>query len=295
MNINGAKLFNCKCRNLKIDELYKLNAHCDSVNYVFFSSDGNDDNSILLWDVKTGKKQSQFQGVRRVRFLGFSTSGTTIASCNGQDMYLWNLQTRRQMLKLEGHTHDIYSLCFSPDVQITPFFYGTLELDNKKFKLEGHSNSFMLVCFSPDGAKIASGGYDYSICLLDIRKVKVKLDSDSQYVYSVCFSPDGNCHLVVMIYDDLYMGYQDRIIKSQIKWPFNYVMSICFSPDDVKTGQQFAKLDGQSISFISVYLSPDGTKSASCSRDKSIRLWDVNANLYFIQIQFLQDFFLMMV
>lgn len=61
MNLNGAILFNCKWRNLRIQEINKLDGHTNKVNSVCFSPDGStvasgsSDKSIRLWDVKTGQ------------------------------------------------------------------------------------------------------------------------------------------------------------------------------------------------------------------------------------------------
>ncbi|CAD8043917.1 unnamed protein product [Paramecium primaurelia] len=110
----------------------------------------------------------------------------------------------------------------------------------------------MSVCFSPDGNILASGSYDNSICLWDVKtgQQKAKLDGYTHYVMSVCFSPDGNT---------LASGSDDN--------------SICLW--DVKTGQQKAKLDGYTHYVMSVCFSPDGNTLASGSDDNSIHLWDV--------------------
>ncbi|CAD8129359.1 unnamed protein product [Paramecium sonneborni] len=60
MNLNGALLQNCKWKNIKIQELNKLNGHTGSVLSISLSPDGttlasgSSDKSIRLWDVKSG-------------------------------------------------------------------------------------------------------------------------------------------------------------------------------------------------------------------------------------------------
>ncbi|CAD8198796.1 unnamed protein product [Paramecium pentaurelia] len=62
LNLNGAQLFNCKWKNIKVHEFIRLDGHEFSVMSVCFSPDGNtlafgsDDNSIRLWNVKTGQQ-----------------------------------------------------------------------------------------------------------------------------------------------------------------------------------------------------------------------------------------------
>lgn len=61
INLAGAKLFNCKWKNIKIHELNKLEGHSGAVKSVCFSPSGNilasgsDDKSIRFWDIKTGQ------------------------------------------------------------------------------------------------------------------------------------------------------------------------------------------------------------------------------------------------
>ncbi|CAD8090865.1 unnamed protein product [Paramecium sonneborni] len=310
-NIFGA---NFDWNNLKIHELQKLDGHHDWVNSVCISPDGNtlascsgvetlfvSDNSIRLWDLKTGQKIAKLVGHSKwVQSVCYSPDGTTLASCSrDKTILLWDAKTGQQLAKLDNHIKTVLSVCFSPDGATlasgsgdNSIYLWDVKTRKQKAQLNGHSKGILQVCFSPDGATLASCSGDKSIRLWDIKtgQQKAKLDGHMKTVMSVCFSPDG-ATLVSGSGDnsirlwDVKTGQQ----KAKLDGHSNWVLSVCFSPDgailasgsedlsirlwDVKTGQQKAKLDGHSNTVDSICFSPDGTMLASCSRDKSIRLW----------------------
>ncbi|CAD8154091.1 unnamed protein product [Paramecium octaurelia] len=266
MNLNGAKLFNCKWKNLRINELQQLCCNC-RVNSVCFSPDGKSlafccaDNFIRFLETRNGKIKSVIQGKSEVNSVCFSPNFSTLASCSGNFVCLWNFKTGKQMSKLIGHTDKIKKVCFSPDS--TTLASGSwdnsirlwdIKTGQQKAQLDGHAHYVNTVCFSPDGATLASGSVDNSVRLWDIktRQQKAQLDGHSDWVNSVCFSPDGIA---------LASGSDDKSIRL---W-------------DVKSGMQTAQLDGHTGEILSVCFSPDGTTLASGSSDNSIRLWIAKA------------------
>ncbi|OUL34354.1 ribosome assembly protein 4, partial [Nostoc sp. T09] len=97
---------------------------------------------------------------------------------------------------LEGHSHWLYSVVFSPDGQklASSGLDNTIKIwditTGKAIKtLAGHSS----VVFSPDGQKLASGSGDNTIKIWDIATGKAikTLSGHSSAVNSVVFSPDG--------------------------------------------------------------------------------------------------------
>ncbi|CAD8208998.1 unnamed protein product [Paramecium pentaurelia] len=278
VNFNGAKLFYCKWKNLKINELNKLQGHNEPVSSVCFSPDGktlasgggsiigDGDKSIRLWDVKIGQQKAKLEGHSScINSICFSPDGNTLASGSSDNsIRLWDVKTGQQQAKLDGHCSCINSVCFSPDGNIlasgssdNSIRLWDVKTGQQQAKLEGHSDYVQSVCFFPDGNTLASGSDDESIRLWDVKtgQQKAKLDGHTGGILSVCLSPNGNT---------LASGSGDYSIRL---W-------------NVKTGQQKAKLDGHTNGILSVCLSPDGNTLASGSCDYSIRLWDVKTGKY---------------
>ncbi|KAK3947855.1 quinon protein alcohol dehydrogenase-like superfamily [Pseudoneurospora amorphoporcata] len=169
------------------------------------------------------------------------------------------------LLTLEGHSHYVFSVAFSPDGQRLASCS-----DNETIKiwdpasgsclrtLEGHSGSVTSVVFSPDGQRLASGSWDNTIKIWDPASGSClrTLEGHSGRVSSVVFSPDGQ---------RLASGSWDNTIKI---W-------------DPASGSYLQTLKGHSGSVTSVAFSPDGQRLASGSqrlasgsRDNTIKIWD---------------------
>ncbi|CAD8213517.1 unnamed protein product [Paramecium pentaurelia] len=315
VNLNEALLFNCKWKNLKIFELYKLEGHTGDVKSVCVSSDGStlasgsQDKSIRLWDVKTGQQKAKLDAHSSgVNSVCFSPDCSLLASgSQDKSVFLWDVKTRKKVAKMNSHKDGILSVCFSPDgsllasgSQDKSIILWDVKTRKKIAKIISHKDGILSVCFSPDGSLLASGSIDNSIVLMNVKtgqQQMCKMVDHRDYARSICFSPDGTL-LASGSYDksirlwDVKTGEQ----KGRLDGHSSTINSVCFSPDgttiasgsydksiclwDVKTGQKKAKFDGHDDCVNSVCFFCDGTILASGSYDKSIRLWDVKTEQY---------------
>ena len=116
--------------------------HTNSVTSVAFSADGlrlaagSDDDTIIMWDVKTGQTIGQpFVGSDFITSIGFSPDGQMLASGDAaRNMLLWDVN--------RGETIG------------QPFI--------------GHNGRINTLAYSSDGLTVATGSSDTSIILWDV-------------------------------------------------------------------------------------------------------------------------------
>ena len=235
-----------------------------------FSPDGNflatcdTDCNLRLWQVRTGKLLSIFQGhTNWVRTVAFSPDGKTLAS-GGADctVKLWDVREGKCLRTCTGHGNEVYSVAFSPQGNILASSSGdrTIKLwdvstGNCIRTLHGHIDSVRSVAFSSDGKILASGSADRTVRFWDVRKGKClkTCTGHTDSVRSVAFSADGKI---------LASGSSDRTIKL---W-------------DGKSGQYLKTYTGHSGGVYSVAFSPNGHTLATGSGDHTIRLWDCHTD-----------------
>jgi WD40 repeat protein len=160
-------------------------------------------------------------------------------------------------------------------------------------ELKGHSDYIVSASFSQDGKRLASGSYDGTIRIWDAKSEVRSLNPHAGKVHSVAFSPDGK--LIASGHNDGDIKLWDAVTGRQLrsmKEDAYSIYSLAFSPDgealaahsvfdiftwEVATGRMLRDLEGGAspISFSSMAISPDGTKTATGDGDGSIRLWDM--------------------
>jgi WD40 repeat protein/S1-C subfamily serine protease len=241
-----------------------------------FSPDGRraltagEDKMIRLWDLQTGQLLREFKGhLESVFSLAFAPDGRLFYSTSGgRDLWndgsdsavrVWDVESGRELRKLEGHKRRVFSVDVSPDGRqvLTGGDISIILWDASTGKiirrLDGHTGLLSCVSFLPDGKRAVSSSYDKTIRLWDLSTGKQihSVVGHPKEVTWFAVSPDGR-HLLSSDYN----SHELRL------W-------------DLKTHEQIDRIDLGKISPTRGSFSPDGRHVVWPGTEGSLFVYDL--------------------
>lgn len=249
------------------------------------------------WQLPTGENAIlRTNGINDVQY---SPDGTHLAVASAIGIWLYNLNSDEDPVRLTTDRVNVYNVSFSPDGKMLAGGHGE-ELVQiwdvntgmcKKIFMADHG-SYLRVLFSLDGKTLASSGHR-EINLWDAATSTHKETSEA-YVHfaSRMFINGDSVTLASVDSSDIIwlLNIVTREQKKALKGHRKNVKSVAFSPDgrtlasgswdrtvrlwDVATGNQKKVLKGHRKSINNIAFSTDGQMLATASRDNTVRLWD---------------------
>ncbi|HLW03749.1 MAG TPA: hypothetical protein VKT82_34195 [Ktedonobacterales bacterium] len=258
-------------RSHRIRPLHKLEGLTEEVNWVAFSPDNrllasarDDDKTIELWEVRTGRRVRTLEGhTSFILCLAFSPNGRLLASGSADGtIRIWHIDDAEPAQIFQNHDDWVNSIAFSPDGHLLASAGGTsspgttffrlweVETGQELHQLDGHTERIFSIAFSPDGRLLASGAEDHTVRLWEVENFRPsQVMTCTTTIDTVAFSPSGKT-----------LAAGEKGIRL---W-------------DLESGTELPTMVNDDEHVKTLAWSPDGTVIASCSSDKNtIRLWDV--------------------
>ncbi len=261
----------------------KLGPVVGRIMSALFSPDGGralaagEDKIIRLWDLKDGHLIREFKGhdewVFSLAFspdgrIVYSTSGGPDAWRDGKDSAVraWDVETGRELRKLEGHKGRVMSVDVSPDGRQvlsggdTRVILWDASNGNVIRRFEGHNGLVSRVSFLPDGKRVLSSSFDKTIRLWDLTTGK-EIHSFTGHTNEVLWfavSSDGR-HLLSSDFGAHELRLWDLNSREQI----DQVDLGKISPTrgSISSDNRFAVWPGTEGSLFVFELSPEPAKS----------------------------------
>lgn len=219
------------------------------------------DGAVKLWSLESEEPIADIEGHApyRVSRLEYHPSGRFLGTCCFDNSWrFWDLEAQEEVLHQEGHSRPVYCLSFQNDGALAAT--GGLDGFGRVWDLrtgrcvmfmEGHLKSILGIDFSPNGYQIATGSEDNTVKIWDLRKVSCQytIPAHTNLISMVKYQPDSGYYLISTAFD-----------KTAKIWSY---------PDwaPLKT------LAGHEGKVFSVDISPCQKYVATCSYDRTFKLW----------------------
>jgi WD40 repeat protein len=262
---------------------------------------------FIVWDTRTGHPgpvRTESFGERRMLLLA-SDARTLVTAGQDHVVRVWDTVSGREQARLGESLPLVCALAFSGDRKLlaTADHLNNVKVwevrtGRLRFSCQGHAPSVFPLAFAPGGTILAGSCLDGTVHLWDAESGKEMtfFPGQGRPVWALAFSPDdrllatGDARGIVQVGDAATRTARVRLATSDERVFLDEVNALVFSPDgrtlavargstvqlwDVATRKRLVCFEGHEGKVICLAFAPDGTRLASGSYDKTVRLWNV--------------------
>ncbi len=290
-------------------DLSRTTGNWGTVYAAAFSPDGKTlatggiDDSLVLWDVDTGRAlRRTAEHDRSINALAYSSDGAQLASGDyGGTIHIWDVETGALKTTIDEQTEAIRLLAFLPDGKTllsssgNGAFHWNAETGELIKRLGEGSKTYTEMTLSSDGQIAAAaieefGSANDAVVLIDVDTgALMKQSWRVSYIRSLSFSPDRRQLAAagfkeIMVWDvetgEKIYSIEDDASASQIHFlpdgeRLAVLRSAAFWIFDLKTGER-VQIASRSTVWPDIAVSLDGERAAFALAGGAVQIWNLN-------------------